>query len=276
MSSNNFRYQPLVAVSGNLGGKVPIVDDVLSSREQEIYPTTSLDENCIEFEFRTDRNYYVDLRQSFLALKLNFVQGRGYDTYESKKKEKQHKDEPVVFTETGTDDEEEYEEVARVTYVNNIMHSIFSKNEVYINNQQIYISNGLYAHNYYISKNFKAAISEYKGVLHCEGYEYEEDPEDISNPLPDPFFTRRMKLLSRPDGFILYGKLGIDFFSTSELLYPNMKKRLRLIRARPNFYMISDNPMSVLDLCIVLFTLVVLLSRMIITRNEWTCSLMLL
>ena len=51
-----------------------------------------------------------------------------------------------------------------------------------------------------------------------------------------------MKLLSRPDGFLLYGKLGIDFLSTSELLYPNMKIRLHLIRARPNFYMISDNP----------------------------------
>ena len=78
--------------------------------------------------------------------------------------------------------------------------------------------------------------------MHCEGYDYEQDPEDITNPLPDPFFTRRMKLLSRPDGFMLYGKLGIDFFSTSELLYPNMKIRLRLIRARPNFYMFSDNP----------------------------------
>ena len=41
---------------------------------------------------------------------------------------------------------------------------------------------------------------------------------------------------------MLYGKLGIDFFSTSELLYPNMKIMLRLIRARPNIYMISDNP----------------------------------
>ena len=49
-------------------------------------------------------------------------------------------------------------------------------------------------------------------------------------------------MLSRPDGFMLYGELGLDFFSTSELLYPNMKIRLRLIRARPNFYMISDNP----------------------------------
>ena len=50
-----------------------------------------------------------------------------------------------------------------------------------------------------------------------------------------------MKMLSRPDGFMLYGKLGVDFFFTSDLLYPNMKIRLRLIRARPNFYMISDN-----------------------------------
>ena len=41
---------------------------------------------------------------------------------------------------------------------------------------------------------------------------------------------------------MLYSKLGVDFFSTSELLYPNMKFRLRLIRAGANFYMISDKP----------------------------------
>ena len=51
-----------------------------------------------------------------------------------------------------------------------------------------------------------------------------------------------MKLLSRPDGFMLYGKLGTDFFPSSELLYPNMKIILRLISARPNFYTISVNP----------------------------------
>ena len=115
------------------------------------------------------------------------------------------------------------------------MHSIFSNVEVYINNQQIYNSNGLYAHKSYISNNLKVAMTDYKGVLHYEGYDYEQDPQDISNPLHDPIFTRRMKLLSRPDGFILYGKLVIDFFSISDLLYPNMKLRLRLIRARQNF-----------------------------------------
>ena len=179
--SNSFWYQPLVAVSGNLGGKVPIVDDVMSSHEKEFYPTISLDENCIEFEFQTcrNRNYYVDLRKSLLAFKLKFVKGRGYDTYESKEKKKEHKDESVVFTETGDD---EKEKVARVTYVNNIMHSMFSNVEVYINNQQIYNSNGLYAHKSYISNNLKAGISEYKGVLHCEGYDYEQDLRILLTP----------------------------------------------------------------------------------------------
>ena len=49
-------------------------------------------------------------------------------------------------------------------------------------------------------------------------------------------------MLSRPDGFMLYSELGVYFFSTSELLYPIMKFRLPLIRARPIFFMITDNP----------------------------------
>ena len=170
-SKNEFQFQPFVAVSGNLGGKVPIVDDVMSSHEQKFYPTVTLYQNCIEFEFQTDRNFCVDLRQSFLALRLKFVKGRGYDTYEKKENKKKYKDESVVFSETGTDDEKGQKEVVRVTYVNNILHSIFSNVEMYINNQQIYNSRGLYAHKSYISIKFKAIISEYKRVLHCEVYD---------------------------------------------------------------------------------------------------------
>ena len=145
------------------------------------------------------------------------------------------------------DEEETVEEeapVPLVTPVNYILHSIFSNVETSnINNQQIYNSNGLYAQKSYISNNFRGASSEYKGVLHCEGYDYKEFSDEILEAaLSETFFTRRMKMLSRPNGFMLYGKLGVDLFSTSELLYPNMKIRLRLIRARPKFYMISDIP----------------------------------
>ena len=79
--------------------------------------------------------------------------------------------------------------------------------------------------------------------MHCEGYDYEEFLEEFMEaPLAELCFTKTMKMLRTPDGFMLYGKLGVDFYSTSELLNPNMKIRLRLIRARPSFYMISDNP----------------------------------
>ena len=114
--------------------------------------------------------------------------------------------------------------------------------EVYIT-QQIYYPNGLYAHKSYICNPFKGAISEYKGVLHCEGYDFEANPEDaMDNPLEDRLFSRRMKMFYRPGKFTLYGKLGVNFFTTSGRLYPNMKVRIRLIRFRPIFYMISDNP----------------------------------
>ena len=94
--------------------------------------------------------------------------------------------------------------------------------------------------------------------------------------MSEPFFTRKIKMSSTTHGFILYDKLGVDLFSTSELLDPNMKIRLRLIRARLNIYTISDNPKVSLEMLLVHFTLVVSISRMIITRNEWTCLLKLL
>ena len=53
---------------------------------------------------------------------------------------------------------------------------------MYINNQQVYNSNGLYSHKSYISNNVEGAIIEYKEVLPCEGYDYEQDSEDITNP----------------------------------------------------------------------------------------------
>ena len=159
---NNFRYQHFVAVSGNPVVKVAVVDDVLSSHEQEIYPTTSLDEISIEFEFQTDRNVYVDLPQTYLALKIKLVTGRGSDTYKATEKKKEHK-EDTVFSETGDDDVEFIEEVEGVPHkihVNIILHSIFSNAELYINNHQIYNSNGLYAHKTHISNNFKSTLTD--------------------------------------------------------------------------------------------------------------------
>ena len=90
-----------------------------------------------------------------------------------------------------TAEEEQEAPVPLVIQLNNILHSFFSNVEVYINNQQIYNSIGLYAHKSYFSNNFKRTISEYKGVLHCDGYEYEEFFDLIMDaPLSEHFFYK--------------------------------------------------------------------------------------
>ena len=130
-----------------------------------------------------------------------------------------------------------------VTHANNILHSSFSKVELYINSQQTYNSNGFYGHKFYVSNNFNRGISEYKGVLHWEGYDYEDFPDKVMEaPLSEPFFTRRMKTLCRHEVSALFEKIRIDPFYASDLLYPIMKVKLQLTRARPDFSMISDNP----------------------------------
>ena len=136
-------------------------------------------------------------------------------------------------------EEEQKTPVSLTTHENKVLHSIFSDADLYINIQQIYNLHGLFAHRSYFSNNFKRAISEYKGVLQCDGYDYDEFLDDnLEAPLTEHFFTKRLKT----HGFTLYGKLGVDFLSTSELLYRYMKIRPRLIRARLSFYMICDNP----------------------------------
>ena len=82
--SSIFWYQPNVAVSGNLGGKVPVVDNVLSSKQQVMNLTASIDQNYLKFEFQTDRNHYVDSIQKYMASKLKLANVSGYKTCNTK------------------------------------------------------------------------------------------------------------------------------------------------------------------------------------------------
>ena len=166
----------------------------MSSHEQEIYPTTSLDENCKEFEFRTDGNYYVDLRQTYLALKLKLVRGRGYETYNTKKVKKEHKEEAKAEEQETANEEP----VPLVTHINNILHSIFpmlkctSTINKFTTPMDCMRTNLIFP----ITSRQPFLISEYQGVLHCEGYDYEKFPDEFMEVLlSEPFFTRKMKML---------------------------------------------------------------------------------
>ena len=114
----------------------------------------------------------------------------GYGTNDSKENEKEHKEEAKAVESMEVEEESP---VPIVTNVKIFLHSLFSNFELYVNNWQIYNSNGLYAQKSYFSNNSKGAISEYKGVLHSEGYDWEECLVEVMDaPLSEPFFTSRM------------------------------------------------------------------------------------
>ena len=96
---------------------------------------------------------------------------------------------------------------------------------MYNNLQKSYCVIGLYAHKPYISNNFKATVFKNPGSFHCEEYGYEKNFIEIMGVTLSNFFTRRIKMFSRFDAFILYVELGVELFSNFELLDQNMKVR---------------------------------------------------
>ena len=86
------------------------------------------------------------ISETYLSLKLKFVNGCDYETYNTKEVKKEHKDEAKLNEKTEPAKEEQEAPVPPVTHKNNNFNSVFSKVDVYNSNQQIYISNGLKAH----------------------------------------------------------------------------------------------------------------------------------
>ena len=122
--SSHFRYGAFTNSSHEVFDKVPVLEIILSSYTEEVFSST-LDESSIECEFETDRNLYLDMRDTHLSLKLQLFKERLFDAFKRKSRSKQNQ--------SGSDEEPE----PYLTYVNNLLHSLFSNCEVYFNNTRI-------------------------------------------------------------------------------------------------------------------------------------------
>ena len=61
--------------------KVPVLERIYSSYTQEVFPSFSLDESSNVFEFETDHNLYLDMRDTNLSLYLQLFKGRLLDAF---------------------------------------------------------------------------------------------------------------------------------------------------------------------------------------------------
>ena len=135
-----------------------------------ICPTTSLDENFIEIQFQTDRNYYVDLKQTYLALELKFssvVVTKLIIPKQLKKSINRSKTE----WENGSGGRRGTRSSGFSCYTNSQSLALILFHFWSVHQQRPKLkSNLLSANKAYNSNSFKEAIFVYKGVLHCEGY----------------------------------------------------------------------------------------------------------
>ena len=228
VNHSHFWYGSFTNSSLEIFDKVPVLETIMSSYTHEVFPIFSLDESSIEFEFETDRNFYLDMHHTHFSLKLQLFKGRLFDAF--KKEKAEHK----AKSEEDSDEEPQ----TYLTYVNSVLLSLFSNCEVYFNNTMVYNANGLYPHKAQISNEFNSSAVSNKGLIACHGYSFEACPDAFDmHPLTD-----RSNSLGTGITFSLYGRLTIVLVTCEKLLLPNTKVRIKFFRARPKFYMLSDNP----------------------------------
>ena len=124
-----------------------------------------------------------------MALKLIIAKIHGFETFNCKEVKKRAQRRETI-DEIAEKEELEEAPVPLVTLVNNILQSRFSNIEVYINKQQKCNSNVLYAHKSHIFNNLTGRFPEDRGVLHCEGFEYEEFPDKNMEALLSEYFLQ--------------------------------------------------------------------------------------
>ena len=155
------------------------------------------------------------MSDTHLSLKFQLFKGRMFDAF--KKEKVEHK----AKSEEDSDEEPQ----TYLTYVNNLLHSLFSNCEVYFNKTMVYNANGFYPHKAKISNEFNSSAVSIKGILACHGYSFEEYPGAFDmHP-----FTDRANSLGTRITVSLYGRLAIDLFTCEKLLLPNTKVRIKLI-----------------------------------------------
>ena len=78
-------------------------------------------------------------------------------------------------------------------FSNKVLHSFFSNCEVYSNNEQVYIFNGLYPHKAQISIEFSGTRGLKDSFGICQGYLYENIPNYFTSA---PFTVKVMTVIT--------------------------------------------------------------------------------
>ena len=187
------------------------------SQDSEIFTQTAADGPYLEFEFAGSRNEatgnVIDPRSIALDLTIEMVQ--------------------TSFNEKASSSDDDDLDPC---FANNILHSLFSNVRLSLQGVEVSTANNLYPHKAYIETELSHPPECKKGLLFCQGYEYEEDPSDIVGGVA--FVNRRLAVGTTRN---LYGKLAVDFLGTDKYILPGVEMRLNLTRASNDFVSLAQS-----------------------------------
>ena len=202
----------------SLFGTSEILVDFQRGYHEEVFTPNSADGPVLEFDFQRAKTdiggTVIDLVNLFLNIdvKMKF---------------------------TGKDADADLEVEKKPVFVNNLMHSLFQNVEISLNGTPVSSANNLYPYKALLEAELSHNASCKEGWLRCQGYEFEEDPKDVSD---GKAFLNRKKLGEKfTSKWSLYGRLADNFLSdNNKFLLPGVEVRVRLYRAPDQFVMIHD------------------------------------
>ena len=125
--------------------------------------------------------------------------------------------------------------------VNNLLHSLFSQVDVYLNQKLVSPPNNAYAYRAYIETLLNYGPAAKKSHLTSVLW-YDDTPGNMDDLADgnDGLFARR-RLLSVGKSVDLLGHLHCDIFNQERFLLNGVEMRLRLVRSKNNFCVMGSN-----------------------------------
>ena len=181
----------------------------------EVRPLSSLAGNGpIEFQLSGAGDDYTDFSHTYLRVTVKVIKGDGGNT----------SDDDVVAP------------------VNNLLHSLFSQIDLYLNDTLVTVSHNTYPYRAYLENLLSYGQDAKESQLEAEGYFQDAAGAFDAVPrstLPSPNYGMRYRRdLFRESGLVeLIGHPHLDLFHQPKLMLNNVDMKLRLIRSKADFHL---------------------------------------
>lgn len=175
-------------------------------------PLSSLDGNGpIEFFIAGSSDYYLDLSQTLLQVKVKVLTDKGVD----------------LTTEV-------------VAPVNNFFHSLFNKIELQVQDKIIGDTNTTYPYKSYLETLLNFGQEAKESQLSTELF-YNEPENDVIKQFAtvSSGTKKRQTKIEKSQSVEMLGRLHLDLFHSEKYLINNVSLKMRLHRSKPEFCLIS-------------------------------------